>query len=143
MSTFPCYRVSKLVTAYYRRLYAQPGSLHCPVNLTLRYFALLGGHTGSVVPQCQPQDRMKPHPTRVINYTSAIEDFRSVLLSCGVNPAGYSEHSMRRGGATEAARQGASTGEIQFAGDWSCSSTAEKYIDASYRRQRDFNQYLV
>ena len=126
---------------YFRRLYAQPGSPHCPVNLTLVYFARLGStYSGSVVPQCQPQNRMLPHSTRVVNYTSAIEDLRFVLRSAGINPSGFSEHSMRRGGATEAARCGASTEEIQFAGDWSCPQTAEKYIEAS---QRDFNQYLI
>ena len=106
------------------------------MNLVLRYFALFSGHTGSVVSQYQPQDRMKPYPTSVINYTSAIEDLHSVLLSSSINPAGYSEHSMCS--ATEAACQGAITWEIQFAGDWSCSSTTEKYIDASYCQQSDF-----
>lgn len=128
----------------FRRLYSQPGSPHCPVKLTLAYFAFLGQeYDGSVVPQCQAGDRMKPHSTRVINYTSAVEDLRLVLQRIGVDPEGYSEHSMRRGGATEAAKQGATTGEIQFAGDWSCPRTAEKYVEASHRRLRSFNQYLV
>ncbi len=129
---------------FFRRLYSQPGSPQCPVNLTLQYFASLGPeYSGSVVPQCQPGNRMLPHLDRVINYTSAVEDLRFVLDRAGIVPAGFSEHSMRRGGATEAARRGASTGEIQFAGDWSCPRTAEKYIEASHRRQRAFNQYLI
>ena len=128
----------------FRRLHSQPGSPYCPVNLTLRYFSRLGdGYSGSVVPQCQAGNRQLPHASRVINYTSAIEDLRFVLHQVGIDPTGYSEHSMRRGGATEAARGGASTGEIQFAGDWSCPRTAEKYIEASHRRQHDFNQYLI
>lgn len=75
---------------------------------------------------------------RIINYTSALEDLRFVLCQVGTDP----EHSMRRGGATEAARRGASTEEVRFAGDWSRSQTAEKYIEASHRRQRDFYNYL-
>lgn len=100
-------------------------------------------YTGSVVPQCQPGNRMLPHSFRVVNYTSASEDLRVIFCSAGLDPTGYSEHSMRRGGATEAARQGASVGEIQFAGNWSCTRTVEKYIEASHRRARDFNQYLL
>ncbi len=112
--------------------------------MTLQYFSRLGNsHHGSVVPQCMPNDRMLPHPSRVINYTSAVEDLRHLLHQVGIDPTGYSEHSMRRGGATEAAQQGARIEEIQFAGDWSRPGTAEKYVEASYRRQRDFNQYLI
>lgn len=128
----------------FSRLYAQPGSLNCPVRLTLSYFSFLGlDYQGSVVPQCQPSDRMKPHLTRSLSYTNAVEDLRYILRKIGIDPRGYSEHSMRRGGATEAARSGASTDEIQIAGDWASLRTAEKYVDASYKRSKQFNQYLV
>lgn len=128
----------------FRRLYSQPGKETCPLKITTQYFSLLGtNYCGSVIPQCRANDKFSPHPCRIINYTSAIEDLRHVLTLAGIDPSGYSEHSMRRGGATEAARRGATTREIQFAGNWSCPKTAEKYIEASQRRNRDFNKYLV
>lgn len=112
--------------------------------MTLRYFALLGSdYHGSVVPQCQPSNRMRPHPSRSLTYTNAVEDFRHVLRKLGISPQGYSEHSMRRGGATEAAKNGASTDEIQIAGDWASLRTAEKYVDASHKRSAKFNRYLI
>jgi len=126
-----------------RRLYAQPGNPHCPVQLTMRYFTFLGDHRGSVIPQCSPGDRNKPHPEKVIHYSNASDDLQYVLRLVGVDPKGFSEHSMKRGGATEAAKNGATGEEIQHAGFWTCPRTAEKYVDASNRRQRDFNQYLM
>lgn len=98
---------------------------------------------GSVVPQCQAGDRQKPNLTCVINYTSAVEDLRYVIRGAGLDPSGFSEHSMHRGGATEAAPKGATISEIQFAGDWTNSRTAEKYVEASQQRQCLFNQYLA
>ena len=103
----------------------------------------MGEHKGSVVPQCHPGDRDRPHATRVVPYSNASKDFHYVLELVGVNPAGYSEHSMKRGGATEAARCGATRDEIQFAGHWKSARTVERYIDASHVRQRNFNQYLM
>jgi len=56
---------------------------------------------------------------RPLPYTSALKDFRDLLCRIGLDPTGYSEHSMRRGGgATEASLSGASTHEIQEAGNW-------------------------
>ncbi len=86
---------------------------------------------------------MKPHPLRTLSYSNAVEDFRFLLKKIEVDPHGYSEHSMRRGGATEAAKNGASTDEIQIAGDWANLRTAEKYVDASHKRSKRFNQFLV
>ncbi len=142
LSTWQCLH-THLVFALYRRLYAHPGSAHCPVMLTQKYFEFLGDHQGSVVPQCSPGNRNKPHPNRSLNYTSASEDLQYTFGMAGINARDYSEHSMKRGGATEAARCGASREEIQIAGHWACPRTVEKYIDASQIRQRAFNQYFL
>ncbi len=127
----------------FRRLYAHPGSIHCPVLLTRYYFEFLGDHLGSVVPQCSPGHRNTPHPTRVLSYTNAAEDLQYLLGLVGVDGRGFSEHSMKRGGATEAARCGATREEIQVAGHWACARTVEKYIEDSHVRQRAFNQYFI
>ncbi len=125
-------------------MYAHRGSPHCPVELTKKYFAFLGeGYTGSVVPTCHPGNRNVPHPTKTLAYTNAAEDLQYIIRMVGVDSRGYSEHSMKRGGATEAARHGASREEIQIAGHWVCPRTAERYVDASQIRQKNFNQYLV
>jgi len=50
---------------------------------------------------------------------------------------------MKRGGATEAARCGATREEIQVAGHWVNARTVEKYIEASQVRQRAFNRYFA
>ncbi len=113
------------------------------MSLTRKYFEFLGGHTGSVIPQCSPGNRNVPHPTRVLSYTNASEDLQYLLRYVGVDPRGFSEHSMKRGGATEAARCGATREEIQVAGHWACARTVEKYIEDSQVRQRAFNQYFT
>lgn len=126
-----------MLVSLFRRLYAHPGSPHCPVRLTQLYFQFLGDHQGSVVPQCSPRNHNVPHPSRRLAFTNASEDLQYTLGMAGVESVGYSENSMKRGGATEAARCGASREEIQIAGHWACSRTVEKYIEAS---QLAFNQ---
>ncbi len=64
-----------------------------------------------------------------MSYTNAKEDLHFVLNLIGVDPTGYAEHSMKRGGATEAAKNGATADDIQIAGDWSHRRTAVLYID--------------
>jgi hypothetical protein len=59
-----------------------------------------------------------------MSYTNAKEDLHHVLNLVGVDPAGFAEHSMKRGGATEAAKHGATADDIQIAGDWSHRRTA-------------------
>jgi hypothetical protein len=134
------------------------------VLLTIRYFEFLSGHVGSVIPQCSPGNPNTPHPSRVLSYTNATEDLHYMLRYVGVEPRGFTEHSMKRGGATEAARYnkindifsfpfyvifyvilrcGATVEEIQNAGHWACARTVEKYIEASQIRQRNFNQYFM
>jgi len=110
--------------------------------MTTEYFEFLNGHRGFVVPTCHPGDRNKPGD-KPLSYSNATEDLRYVLRLVGVDPTGYSEHSMKRGGATEAARRGASSEEIQHAGHWVNPRTVERYIEASNQRQRAFNQFLV
>ena len=76
-------------------------------------------------------------------YTNACNDLRYVLGLVAVDPTGFSEHSMKRGRATEAARCGATRDQIQQAGHWKCPRTVEKYIEASNLRQRNFAQFLA
>ncbi len=114
----------------FRRLYSHPESDHCPLKLILEYFKFLGAHKGSVVPQCQPKDASLPHVVKKIPYTSAMEDLVYCLRSIDIDARGSSEHSMKRGGATEAAKNGATVHEIQVAGHWTNAKTTKNYIEA-------------
>jgi hypothetical protein len=77
-----------------------------------------------------------------MSYTNAKEDLQHVLQLIGEDPTGYAEHSMKRGGATEAARHGATAETIQIAGDWSHRRTAALYIDHPTAQNQILRQYL-
>ncbi len=63
-----------------------------------------------------------------MSYTNAHEDLKHVLELIGEDPEGFTEHSMKRGGATEAARNGATADDIQIAGDWTSREITTRYI---------------
>lgn len=94
------------------------------------------------MPLCDPKNHDEPHPTKTISYTNASEDLRHVLTLIGVDPTGFGEHSMKRGGATEAARLGATADEICIAGDWSSATTASKYIDQPSSHNQILQKFL-
>ena len=115
----------------------------CPVQLTIRYFDYLGANwVGSVIPGCLPSNSNAPHPWKIQNYTSAQEDLAFVMRAIGEDPSGYSQQSMKRGGATEAANRGAGVAEIQVAGNWSNARTASRYIDGAQHRNQVLRPYL-
>ena len=127
---------------YFRCLYRTTDPYSCPVQLTKKYFEFLGDWTGSVVPLSDSKNRNIPHATRTMSYTNASEDLKHVLNLINVDPTGYGEHSMKRGGATEAARRGATSSEICVAGDWSNQKTAQKYIEPTGSHNQVLKKYL-
>jgi len=56
---------------------------------------------------------------------------------------GYTEHSMKRGGASEAALNGATLEELRDAGHWTNVRTAAKYVADTSTSVRKYNRYLV
>ena len=56
--------------------------------------------------------------SKFVSYTSFTTRLKSLLLAAGVDPAKYSGHSFRRGGATFLHSLGATPLEIQASGDW-------------------------
>jgi integrase len=56
-----------------------------------------------------------------LTYALARTQLREWLAGVGVNPAGYGTHSLRRGGATAAARAGIQDSVIQKRGRWKSS----------------------
>ena len=67
-----------------------------------------------------------------VNYFSKI--LKNIARSCNlVNPEKYSGHSLRRGFATTASKQGISLSSIMQHGRWKHSDTALEYIEAGKR----------
>ncbi len=77
-----------------------------------------------------------------MSYTTASGDLKHVLEMVGEDPSGFSQHSMKRGGATEAPNNGADEQEIARAGNWSQIKTARKYIANPLANNRILKPYL-
>ncbi len=115
----------------------------CPVELTRRYFEFLGSSwAGSVVPLSTPGQSNRPHPSRVMSYSNAMQDLHYVLTLIEVDIHGFTEHSMKRGGATEAARRGATASDIQSAGNWSTARLSAQYIDHPQTKNQLLQKFL-
>ncbi len=84
--------------------------------MTTKSLQYLGAHEGSVQPSSLPNDRFKPHPTKVIPYSLALSDFRDLLENLGYKGEEYSMHSMRRGAASHGDSVGISENELLHAG---------------------------
>lgn len=94
-----------------------------------RYFDFLRPHQGSVQPTCKPGQPTRPHDTKKVHYSLALQDFRATIDQTGRNGRDYSEHSGKRGAATEAAGSGMAENEICDVGNWKNPKTARLYID--------------
>lgn len=80
-------------------------------------------------PNCLPSSPYKPHPTRSIGYTRALQDLKATIELAGHDGKQFTEHSNKRGGATHAANAGVADTVIQEIGNWSSLKTARLYID--------------
>ena len=66
-----------------------------------------------------------------MSYNRFQDLFRKLLKSCGEDPAQYSTHSMRRGGASDLRQQGLSEDLIAQHGGWKSRSAMMRYFDGS------------
>jgi hypothetical protein len=55
----------------------------CLVSLTEKYLDFLGTHYGSLQPTCDPSNANKPHETKVVGYTLALDDLRKTITLAG------------------------------------------------------------
>ncbi len=94
-----------------------------------RYLAFLADHQGSLQPTCCPRNKKRAHPTRVVGYSLAVQDFRNLITLAGHDGKDFSEHSNKRGGASHAANSGIPEEEIRDIGNWKSLKTARLYID--------------
>lgn len=97
---------------------AIPGSVLCPVTALRRLFAAVPG---------RPEDFAFSFPgpsgqLMTFTHRSFVNEFKHSLAHIGMNPARYSGHSFRRGGATFAFQCGASPAQIKEQGDWKSSA---------------------
>ena len=119
---------------------SQPNSIWCPVNLTHRYLSLLNSNSGFLKP---PMKSNRPDTPKSLNYNTALRDLRAALSLIGVDPAGYGEHSGRRGGTTAAAAKGASLDELMIQGRCRSESMPRLYTDNAIKCKRKFARRLA
>jgi len=94
-----------------------------------RYVEYLGLHQGSLQPTCTAGNPNRPHPTKTVTYSLALQDFRFIVDQAGFEGKLYSEHSGKRGAATYAANAGMAEAEICEIGNWKNLKTARLYIE--------------
>ena len=119
---------------------AQPGIASCPVSFTRKYLSLLPYDSGFVMPMLR---KSVPDPLSPLTYSTALRDLRSALRSAGTDPAGYGEHSGRRGGNTAAAAKGAPLTELMIQGRWRTESMPRLYTDNAFKCKRTFARRLA
>ena len=94
---------------------AFPTRHFCPVSAIRHYFTLVPAP--SVAPFfCLPTDRSPGFIPLTANYFTS--SLKRLIVSLGLDPANYSPHSFRRGGATYAYQAGVSEHLIKLHGDW-------------------------
>ena len=98
----------------------------CPVSLTLLYLKRLNYTTGYLLPTLKGK---VPDPDNPLSYSTALRDLRKCLSFVNIDPAGFGEHSGRRGGTTAAALSGASIDELMLQGRWRSSDMPRLYSD--------------
>ncbi|XP_060083658.1 uncharacterized protein LOC132562900 [Ylistrum balloti] len=103
-----------------------PGSPFCPTQALTLAFALTR--------QADPQGPAFVYQSRgtiiPLTYESFLSQLHIILQECGLDPARYSGHSFRRGGASFALECGLPADLIQTQGDWR-SDAYKRYLDPS------------
>ena len=84
-----------------------------------------------------------PDSSSPLSYNTALSDLRNTLRLIGIDPAGYGEHSGRRGGTTAAAAKGASLNELMLQGRWKSESMPRLYTDNAVKCKRKFARRLA
>ena len=107
----------------------------CPVSLSLWYFKRLNYSSGFLLPTLKGH---WPLSDKILSYTTALKDLRKVLSLIDIDPAGFGEHSGRRGGATFAASAGAPIDELMLQGRWRSSEMPRLYTDNASKLRREF-----
>ena len=76
------------------------------------------------------------------SYQGALKDFRDALVGAGLDGKAFSLHSGRRGGATEAVKNGCDLLTLKRQGRWRSDSCPQLYVDDVLNRSSRFNSCL-
>ena len=82
-------------------------------------------------------------PFKAISYSNIRDVVKKKASQIGLNPALYSTHSMRSGGATAAAESGVSERIMQKHGRWACSSSKDRYVKDSLSKRLKVSANLL
>ncbi len=121
--------------------------LCCPVLLTRRYLGRLGygvsGLKGNMQPRVQgASGRQRPQADSHICHSNAIAELRQILAPLQEGAEHFGEHSGRRGGATSALANGASSEAIMQHGRWTSAHSMHQYIEMSQQDRVQFSCIL-
>ena len=112
----------------------EAGDVCCPTTQLARY--LVGKPSLTAADPLFQTEQVDPKTggksNKPLRYDAFIAKFKSLIAALGLNPAVYSGHSFRRGGATFARDAGISDEVIKAMGDWA-SEAWLKYISATQR----------
>jgi len=118
---------------------------YCLVNLTHRFFDRLGRHhSGFLVARTQlgPGKTLHMDGRHCLSYSTALKEFRLLLLHIGCDPSEFAEHSAKRGAATAASEAGIDEPTMgRFAG-WSMRSMPALYTDWPTTRHLDVSDKI-
>ena len=112
----------------------------CPIRLTKKYIRVLKYDSGYLLPV---MSKKRPDGSTPLKYHSALADFKSLFKFFNLDPAGYGEHSGRRGGTTAAAAAGADINELKLQGRWRSDSMPRLYTENALRLRKDFASRLA
>ena len=102
----------------------RPQALVDVFGLVCQYLDTAGIQAGSEDHffMCQAK---KPHEQVALSTMHA--DAKRLVVAVGLDPKKFGTHSAKRGGATQAARAGLSSSQIQFLGRWKSAEMPQKY----------------
>ena len=103
-------------------LVAMPQSVLCPVEAFKLHVKTVPQHPKGALFCRLVKGKLLP-----MTYRYFQDKFKKLIASTGRNPAAYSSHSLRRGGATFAAAAGVPRHIIQQVGDWK-SDAVDRYL---------------
>lgn len=105
--------------------------LLCPVKALKQWLTVSGINQGAVFRRIHLDNRLDENPLVSLSVSNIL---RKRAQQAGISQAEYySSHSLRRGLATAASRDGASISAIMRQGRWKNVNTVMEYIEAAQR----------
>ena len=93
-------------------------------------------------PICKTKSGDRLRESGSISYTCLYELFKKKLVELGCNPSDFGLHSMRVGGATQAANAGVSDMLFKRHGRWKSENAKDRYVEDSLEQRYLSPRYL-